>query len=610
MRLSNHQARSSDRIWSRSDADLCRAMTDLGPSSGNFDQRRPINLAREADFALGPARIRPSISEVTANGVSIRLQPRVMQVLVALGRAGGGVVSRDDLVASCWGGLSIADDAMNRCIGRLRRLAEHEAAEAFTIETLARIGYRLVSAQTSAENLPRLRLRDAAPMTVRRPSICVLPFANMSDDPQQEYFSDGISEDIITDLSKVSALSVVARNTAFTYKSKAVDALDVARALNVEFLLEGSVRKAGQRVRISAQLIDGSVGDHLWAERWDRDLTDIFALQDEISEAIIAALKLKLLPEEKRAIERRGPKSVDAYDLYLIARRHLLSGNRGDRRAAEVIVRLCLKATEIDPRYARAWALMAEAQTSLRFANGRPDDGLAAAEQALSLDPSLAEARAVRARHLFRLGRHDEASVEIETALRLDPESFEVNESAGRLCLRERRLGDAIGYFEKAAALMESSIVAPGMLITCYQAVGDEAGVRRSAQKTLARAEKVLAQDQGNGTVMGYAVSALAALGEAARAKEWIDRALLIDPDNMNMRYNFACALSVQLKDTEGALDHLFAFFAKASLGDLTFANIDPDLDPVREDPRYRAMLLAAEARLAAVEKLAPPPAT
>jgi adenylate cyclase len=167
------------------------------------------------------------------------------------------------------------------------------------------------------------------------------------------------------------------------------------------------------------------------------------------------------------------------------------------------------------------------------------------------------------------------------------------------LCCRERRFGDAIAYYEKAAALMESSVGVAAMLITCYGAIADGAGVRRAAQMTFGRAEKALAQDQSNGATLGYAVSALAALGEAERAKEWIDRALLIDPDNMNMRYNLACALSGQLEDGEGALDLLESYFATATVGDLSFAKVDPDLDPIRGDPRFMAMREAAEARLA-----------
>ena len=178
----------------------------------------------------------------------------------------------------------------------------------------------------------------------------MLPFINMSGDPEQEYFSDGITEDIITDLSKVSALSVVARNTAFTFKGQTLDVAQLAKQLNVTHVLEGSVRKAGDRVRINAQLIDGEAGDHVWADRYDRDLTDIFAIQDEISKAIVSALQLKLLPKEKKAIESRGTSNAEAYNLYLLARQHWISGNDGDIRRDEVVVRICRQATEIDPR--------------------------------------------------------------------------------------------------------------------------------------------------------------------------------------------------------------------------------------------------------------------
>src|SRR4051794_20431424 len=173
---------------------------------------------------------------------------------------------------------------------------------------------------------------ESARVKSRDVSICVLPFQNMSGDPEQEYFSDGISEDITTDLSKVSALEVIARNTAFTFKGQSVNVCDVARKLGVTHVLEGSVRKAGDRVRVTAQLIDGKSGGHVWAERYDRDLTDIFAIQDEISKAIVAALKVRLLPKEKKAIEQRGTTSADAYNLYLMARQYWITGDFGDRR--------------------------------------------------------------------------------------------------------------------------------------------------------------------------------------------------------------------------------------------------------------------------------------
>ena len=443
----------------------------------------------------------------------------------------------------------------------------------------------------------------AAATSTPRVSICVLPFANMSDDPQQEYFSDGITEDIITDLSKVSALSVVARNTAFTFKDKSLDVRDVARQLGVSHVLEGSVRKAGGRVRITAQLIDGAAGDHAWAERYDRDLTDIFALQDEISEAIVAALKLKLLPQEKKAIERRGTSSAEAYNLYLMARRQWITGNVGDARREEAIVRLCQRAVEIDPGYALAWALMASAQASLRYNRGKAgDDGLSAADRACQLDPTLAEPHAVIARVLADQGRQADALAEIDTGLRLDPESNLVNAAAGLIAYRFRRFDDAERYFAKATELDESDFGAPGMVVYLCTAKGDRDGARRAAKVTLERAEKVIASDPNNGHAMAFGAGALAALGERERAKEWMDRALLVDPDNLMMRYNFACTLAADFHDVDAAIEMLRPVLERPPISLLAHAKVDQDLDRLRDDPRFQALLAKGEAHLKATE--------
>jgi adenylate cyclase len=398
----------------------------------------------------------------------------------------------------------------------------------------------------------------------------------------------------------VSALSVVARNTAFTFKGQHVDVRQVASQLGVSHVLEGSVRKAGGRVRITAQLIDGAAGDHVWAERYDRDLDDIFAVQDEISEAIVGALKLKLLPQEKTAIERRSTDSVEAYNLFLMARQYWLTGNDSDVRLFDAIVRLCARAIEIDGAYAQAWALMAGAERTLAMSFGREGDGgWAAVERALALDPGLAEAHATRARLLLQQGRDDEAAAEIDTALRLDPESFEVTYRAGDVCYRLRRLAEAVRHWEKATALSETHYVAPTLLVSCYAALGDDENARRAASVALARAEKVLARDPTNGHAGASAINALAVLGEAERAKDRMDRALLIDPDNMLMRFNFACALVAHLNDADAALAMLTTVLERDPGGNLHAAKTDPDLDPLRSDARFQALIAAAETRLA-----------
>lgn len=430
-------------------------------------------------------------------------------------------------------------------------------------------------------------------------SVCVLPFVNMSGDPEQEYFSDGITEDIITDLSKVSALMVIARNTAFTFKGKVMDVKDVVRALDVTHVLEGSVRKVGSRVRITAQMIDGSTGGHVWADRYDRDLTDIFAIQDEISKAIVAALRIKLLPAEKKAIETRGTSSVEAYNLYLMARQQWTEGSLGDVRRQETIVRICKQALSFDPNYAHALALMALAQSQLRFWHGMNVDPQPAAERALSINPNLAEAHCVKAHLLEEQGHQDQATGEIETAVRLDPESWEVNREAARLLFRQGRIGDAIPYFEKAAALLESDWHNASMLIPCYRGTGDVDQMRRAARRTVERTEKAIAKDPSNSTVLAAGATALASLGEDQKAKDWIDRALLLDPDNIIMRYNLGCALTVDLKSTDRAIEVLEPYFnTTVSATHIRHAEVDPDLDPLREDARFKQMLSAAKERL------------
>ncbi|HVU31170.1 MAG TPA: TIR domain-containing protein [Sphingomicrobium sp.] len=451
----------------------------------------------------------------------------------------------------------------------------------------------------SAVEEPKSEASASSPAAADRLSICVLPFVNMSGEPEQEYFSDGISEDIITDLSNVSALSVVARNTSFTFKGESIDVKDVAQRLGVTHVLEGSVRKAGNRVRITAQLIDGAKGDHVWAARFDRDLTDIFEIQDEISKAIVDALKVKLLPAEKKAIESRGTSSVEAYNTYLMARQQLVSGDFGDPHLAETAVRLCRQATLLDPNYAEAWALMALAQLRLRLWHAQDEDPLPAAERAMAINRNLAVPYCIKANYLDGEGRNEEAEELMRKALELDPNSWEVNHEASRLLFRHGRTRECIPFFEKSSSLMDNDWRSPMMLMTCYQSLGDKEKLLEAARTTLERCEKVVARDPTNVSALAAGSGALIRLGDEARARDWVHRALLLDPDNLNMRYNIACTLVVDFSDEEKAIEALEPFFAKInSTIWMRHVDADPDLDPIREDPRFAKMLASAKQRL------------
>jgi adenylate cyclase len=324
-------------------------MNEIEPGSGAADR---VDLAHAAEFTLGTMLlVRPSSCEVVIAGKALVLQPRVMQVLVALYRGRGEVLSREDLVESCWEGLSVSKDAINRCISQLRRLAEQGESQAFTIDTVPRVGYRLtvLNAGPDVEEPKAPALRNAAA------TIAVLPFINMSSDPEQAYFSDGITEDIITDLSRWPSLAVSSRNSVFRFKSKPIDAQQVGRSLGVRFLVEGSVRRIADRIRITAQLIDAESGKHIWADRFDRPITDLFAVQDEVVRTIVATLVGRVYVSETLRARRTPPSSLAAYDLTL--RGNALAWDEPEGLAEAI--GCCEQAIELDPGYAFPHILLA-----------------------------------------------------------------------------------------------------------------------------------------------------------------------------------------------------------------------------------------------------------
>jgi adenylate cyclase len=429
-------------------------------------------------------------------------------------------------------------------------------------------------------------------------SIAVLPFVNMSGDPEQEYFSDGITEDIITDLSKVSTLNILSRNTVFAFKGKTVDVGQIARQLKVGHVLEGSVRKAGGRVRITAQLIDTVRDSHVWAERYDRELSDIFALQDEISQAIVAALKIRLLPEEKKAIETRSTHNPEAYEQYLLGRDYQL---RLSTRNLEIAARFYRRALEIDPDYARAWAMLAISQAFLYLRGRSEESGLPAAQKALALDPSLAEAHAAKGRVLAFTGRVDEGLAALEEALRLDPDSYDVRLALAYTCHRLDRYQAAIEHYERAAQLLPSDFYCLSLATMSYMALNRHDDADSAWRRALERIEKEIALRPDNAGALVHGAIALAYLGEKERAKQWASRAQAIEPDDFMDQYNLACALTL-MGEVERSLDMLESCTPKLQPDLVNWIKRDSDLILLHEHARYKALIARGEARLAAAQ--------
>jgi adenylate cyclase len=439
---------------------------------------------------------------------------------------------------------------------------------------------------------PSSRQADVAAATPgeEKPSIAVLPFTNMSGDPEQEYFSDGITEDIITDLSKVSGLSVVARNTAFTYKGKSVEVSEVAKRLRVDFVVEGSVRKAGSRVRVTGQLINAKDDRHLWADRYDRDLTDIFAIQDEITHAIVEQLKVKLLPQEKKSIGQTPTANVEAYTYYLRGRDFF---NRHSKRYFQLARRMFTKAVELDPLYARAYAGIADCDSFLFLWYGEDigiDSILDTSAKALALDDKLAEAHASRGLALSLKHQYEKATAEFEQAIALGPNSFEAHYLYARASFAQGKLERAAALFERAAEIKPDDYQSVCLLIQVYRSLGRDQESEDAARKGVKLAERELSLHPEDPRPAHLGIAALLKLGENDRAREWISRALAIDPDDPLTQYNLACGYAT-LGDIDAAFDLLERSLPRAGPEIRQWIKHDSDFDPLRNHPRYQKIL-------------------
>lgn len=422
-----------------------------------------------------------------------------------------------------------------------------------------------------------------------RQSIAVLPFTNMSADPENEYFSDGIAEEIINSLTKVQALDVVSRTSAFAFRSTNEDIREIGRKLEVRTVLEGSVRKAANRLRVTAQLIDVRSGYHLWSERYDREIADIFAIQDEIADNIVKALRVVLTAREHMALKKSATRDVRAYEYYLRGRQLFHQHRRETHVRARELYR---RAIEIDQNYALAYAGIADSASFQYMYVGGEERDLEEAEtasrRALELDPSAAEAHASRGLALTLTRDYPAAESELAEAMRLDPTLFEAPYFYARTALAQAKYALAAEMYERAAALRPDDYQPVALSVTVLEKLDRPEAARDANLRALALIERAVEINPGDQRALYLGVGALVRLGDFKRAEEWTARVLALDPEEPATLYNLACDQAM-MGHTEKALDLLDRAIARGFAHSDWLRN-DPDLTSLRGEPRFEQL--------------------
>jgi adenylate cyclase len=419
------------------------------------------------DFRVGAWLVQPSLDAITRNGATIHLEPKVMEVLLCLAQHPGECIPKEKLLQTVWADTFVTDDVLTRSISELRRAFEDDARESTVIQTISKRGYRLLAPVTflngtiatpgvliAQANGPASAPRSPAPATASRDSIAVLPFLNLSADPENEFLADGITEEIINALAQIEQLHVVARSSAFSFKGKHIDSRIVGEQLSVRTILEGSVRRAGNHLRITAQLVNATDGYDLWSERYDLEMKDIFEVQDEIARSIAERLRVSLEGKREEPLVRVATKNLEAYQLYLKGRALLYRRGGAIPHAAECFE----QAVGFDSEYALAWAGLADSYTTLGYYGlARPEasmpKAMEAARRAVALDPLLAEAHNALAMACL-MGSWDKAEAEREflRALELNPRYIQALDWYGLFYLQfsEGRLSEGMAQAELA----------------------------------------------------------------------------------------------------------------------------------------------------------------
>lgn len=521
------------------------------------------------------------------HGKPLLLAPKVLETLLTLVQNGGRIIEKEELMKRLWPDTFVEESNLTYCIVQLRKTLGDEARHPRYIETIPKRGYRFI---IDVEETQVVESQPAArPASERVASIAVLPFLDLSPDRDQDYFCEGLADELINTLAGLRDLQVASRTSSFRFKSTTLDIREVGRRLNVSTVLEGSVRKAGGNFRITTQLVSAVDGYQLWSRTYDRKLEDIFAVQQDIAQSTVKALRVVLNSDAQHALQRVRPTAIGAYDLYLRGRQ-LFHHMR--RKSLESAREMYLKAIEIDNQFGPAYAGVADCSSFLFMDWGGLESDLIDADhasaKAVEIDPGLSQGRASKGIVLALSGRYSEAEREFETALRLNPKLYEAYYYYARACFSQGKLDQAAVLLEQATAVRPESIDALSMLGGIYRGQKREHLQKETFRKCRDAAESHLEFYPGDIRPLLLGAIALIDLGETRRGLEWTRRALELESQDPNVLYNAACAFCMAGEPGEAisCLEKSLPFCA-----DRKWLDHDSYLDPLRSLPRFQELL-------------------
>jgi len=537
-------------------------------------------MARE--FRVADWLVEPDLNRITKEGKTIRIEPKVIEVLVFLADHAGEVVSNKEIIRNVWAQTYISGDVLVYSISSLRRAFGDDPSNPRIIETIPRRGYRLVA--------PVTRLAAARP----RPSVAVLAFSDMSPEQDQGYFCDGMSEEIINSLTRLDGLRVVARSSSFAFKGRSQDVRTIGTSLGATAVLEGSVRKAGNQLRISVQLLNVEDGCHLWSERYDRELQDVFAIQEEIAHCVARALEVELSEREVRSLAKFPTTNIEAYTFYIRGRQFFYQSKR---KSIECAIEMFFHATARDPGYALAYAGMADCYSYLYMYFGADRENMENArtmsQLALGLDPELAEAHVAVALAVSLSKDYAQAEKEFQAAIQLNPRLFEAYYFYARVCFVQGKMEEAIHHFEQAEQVKPEDLQSCSLVAFVSRSIGQTEKAEAAYRRTLAKIERHLELNPDDSRAFYLGATALSELGERDKCFEWAKRSYSLDPQDPYIVYGIACFHS-RLGRIDEALDY-FEQAVRAGFAQREWVENDADFDPIRNHPRFQAALKEME---------------